>query len=91
LTARTYREPVAWQRAMALATSACALAWTMPTAEQLGLASLMRRSAVSVPSNVAEGFGRENRSDFLRFLRTAPVCLSLRDFVTERLRDLPTS
>ena len=71
MTARTYRELVAWQRAMALAKGVYAFVRTMPANEQFGLASQMRRSAVSVPSNIAEGYGRENRPDFLRFLRTA--------------------
>lgn len=44
---------------------------SFPDAEQYGLVAQMRRSAVSIPSNVAEGCGRETKADFARFLRTA--------------------
>ena len=64
MRARTYRGLIAWQRAMSLAKGVYSLVKTMPNSERFGLASQMRRSAVSVPSNTAEGFRRENRSDF---------------------------
>jgi len=44
---------------------------TLPDGEKFGLISHMRRSAVSVPSNIAEGFGRARKVEFVRFLEIA--------------------
>ncbi|MGD1915213.1 MAG: four helix bundle protein [Phycisphaerales bacterium] len=44
---------------------------SMPEGERFGLTNQMRRAAVSIPSNIAEGFGRESRGDLLKFLRIA--------------------
>ncbi|MFN4244438.1 MAG: four helix bundle protein [Tepidisphaerales bacterium] len=68
---RTFRDLVAWQKAMTLARSVYEVTTTMPDAEKFGLTMQMRRSAVSIPSNIAEGHGRQSRADYLRFLRLA--------------------
>ena len=59
---------VVWQKAMVFVTTIYKLTGSFPTSEQFALTSQIRRSAVSVPSNVAEGFGRGSTGDFVRFL-----------------------
>lgn len=68
---RSFRDLVAWQRAMDLVASVYALTRGLPDEERFGLTSQMRRAAVSVPSNIAEGYGRGHTADYLRFLRQA--------------------
>jgi four helix bundle protein len=68
---KTYRELEAWQRAMSLTEAVYSVTASFPKEEMYGLVSQMRRSAVSVPSNIAEGWGRRDRKDYLRFLRTS--------------------
>jgi four helix bundle protein len=68
---RTFRELVAWQKAMVLAKLVYRATVQMPREEQFGLTNQMRRAAVSVPSNIAEGFGRQSRLDLIKFLRVA--------------------
>jgi four helix bundle protein len=68
---KTFRDLIAWQKAMELAREVYQATKSMPEAERFGLTSQMRRAAVSTPSNIAEGHGRESRTDYLRFLRIA--------------------
>ena len=67
----TYQDLKVWQRAMELAESCYVGTRDFPKEEIYGLTSQMRRAAASVAANIAEGYGRESRGDFLRFLRTA--------------------
>jgi four helix bundle protein len=71
-----YRNAVVWQKAMALAEQACRLAGTLPAAERFGLRSQLSRAAVSVPSNIAEGWSRESRREKAQFLAIAQGSLS---------------
>ncbi len=56
---------------MALAESCYQLTGVFPKEEMFGLTSQIRRSAVSIPANIAEGHGRENTGSFIQFLRIA--------------------
>ena len=60
-----------WQDARALAGKVYVLSRDFPAYEQYGLVSQLRRSAVSVMSNIAEGYGRYSRKDFSHFLHMA--------------------
>jgi four helix bundle protein len=67
----SYKDLRVWQDAMTLA-EACYLATRkFPRAEMFGLTSQIRRSAASVPANIAEGHGRENTQPFIQHLRIA--------------------
>ena len=57
-----------WQRALDLVVECYRLSEQLPKTEQYGLSSQLRRAAVSVPANIAEGRGRGSQRDFARFL-----------------------
>jgi four helix bundle protein len=63
-----YRNLLVWQKAMHLAESIYLATATFPKDERFGLISQLRRAAVSVPSNIAEGQGRGNDGHFIQFL-----------------------
>jgi four helix bundle protein len=68
---KSYRELVAWQKAMNLVESVYLSTRNWPREENYGLTSQIRRAAVSVPSNIAEGQGRFSTKEFLRHLSIA--------------------
>lgn len=72
---KTFRELIVWQKAMSFVTDVYKITKSFPKIEQYGLTSQIQRSAVSVPSNIAEGFGREGLNDYLRFLNIAIASL----------------
>ena len=63
-----FRELKVWKKALSLVTEIYKLTKHFPKEEQFGLTSQIRRCAVSIPSNIAEGAGRESSKDFNRFL-----------------------
>ncbi len=63
-----FKELKIWQRSIDLAAKVYSLTAKFPDSEKFGLISQTRRSAVSVPSNIAEGSGRGSNKDFSRFL-----------------------
>ncbi len=68
MSIRNYTDLVAWQKAMLLAESVYRATKDMPREELYGLTSQMRRAAVSIPSNIAEGQGRRTDGEFLHML-----------------------
>ena len=68
---KTYEELEVWQAAMQLAERVYALQKRLPKEEVYGLGDQIRRAVVSVPSNIAEGFGRDSTADFIHFLYIA--------------------
>ncbi len=68
MSVRSYRDLVAWQKSMALVTDVYRCTRGFPTSEIYGLTAQLRRAAVSVPSNIAEGQGRSSTGEFRQFL-----------------------
>jgi len=69
--ANTYRDLVAWQKGIIFVKEIYAVTAGFPRSEMYGLTSQLRRAAVSIPSNIAEGQGRRLPRDFQLFLRHA--------------------
>jgi len=67
----SYRDLIVWQKAMALTKQVYLLTKSFPRDEIYGLTSQIRRCAVSIPSNIAEGRGRNSDKEFIRFLNIA--------------------
>jgi len=65
---KTFRDLFIWQKAMSVVTKTYEFTQNFPKEELFGLTSQIRRSAISIPSNIAEGFGRESNKEFSRFL-----------------------
>jgi four helix bundle protein len=63
-----YQQLIAWQKAIALVTEIYSATKSFPRDEIYGLTSQLRRAAVSVPSNIAEGQGRATKGEFVQFL-----------------------
>jgi four helix bundle protein len=100
-TRKTHRDLVVWRESMQLLVETYRVAAQLPDIERYGLASQLRRSAVSISANIAEGFGRSARGDYLRHLSIASGSLRelqtlleavtllqyLREAVTKRAED----
>jgi four helix bundle protein len=65
---QSHRDLQVWQRGMQIAEDIYALTAAFPADERFGLTSQLRRSAISVPANIAEGNARNSTKDYLRFL-----------------------
>lgn len=68
---RDFTDLRVWRSAMDLAEEVYRLTWTFPRQEHYGLANQLQRAAVSVPSNIAEGHGRSQSGEYMRFLSIA--------------------
>src|SRR3989344_5830843 len=73
---RSFSDLHAWQEAKNLAVETYRATQSFPAAEQFGLTSQMRRAAISVPANIAEGFARRTGKDKRGFYQTALASLS---------------
>ena len=73
---RTFKDLLVWQKAMELAKQIYLLTSQFPSEEKFGLMSQMRRAAVSVPSNIAEGQSRHTSGEFVQFLSHAEGSLA---------------
>jgi len=73
---RDYKNLLVWQKGITLAKEVYKLTSTFPSEEKFGLISQMRRAAVSVPSNIAEGQARNTRGEFIQFLSHAEGSLA---------------
>jgi four helix bundle protein len=68
---RSYQDLEVWQMGMDLVEDCYRLTRQFPREEQYGLTSQIRRAAVSIPANIAEGYGRDMTGSFIQFLRVA--------------------
>jgi four helix bundle protein len=68
---QTYRDLAVWQKSMELVVEVYRLAKILPPEETFGLASQIKRAAVSIPANIAEGYGRLHRKEYLHHLSVA--------------------
>src|SRR6266705_3834214 len=68
---RSYKDLVVWQKGIALAKLVYQLTKNYPSEEKFGLVAQMRRAAVSIPSNIAEGQARHTTGEFIQFLSHA--------------------
>ena len=71
MVVKNYTELIVWQKAMLAAESIYRLIAKLPKEEKFALADQMRRCAVSIPSNIAEGQERNTSADFIRFINIA--------------------
>ncbi len=68
---KSFEDLIAWQKAVALVTTMYRLSASWPAEERFGLTNQVRRASVSIPSNIAEGQGRQGSAELKRFLSIA--------------------
>ncbi|MFA6450845.1 MAG: four helix bundle protein [bacterium] len=78
---KSHKELIAYQKSYHLCLDVYKITKTFPKEEMYGIVSQMRRAAVSIPSNIAEGYARKNRTEYIQFLRIA--CGSLAELETQ--------
>ncbi|MCO5296326.1 MAG: four helix bundle protein [Fimbriimonadaceae bacterium] len=66
-----YKQLTVWRSAMDLVQEIYAATWDLPESERFGLSSQIRRAAVSIPANIAEGNGRAHAKEYAQFLNVA--------------------
>jgi four helix bundle protein len=73
---QSYRDLLVWQKGVALAKETYQVTRAFPVEEKFGLVSQMRRAAVSIPSNIAEGQARHTTGSFIQFISNAEGSLA---------------
>ncbi len=68
---KTYKDLIVWQKSMNIVSQIYQITKIFPVEERYGLILQIRRCAISIPSNIAEGYGRKSTGDYLRFLQVA--------------------
>ena len=68
---KSYKDLIVWQKSIKLVKEIYILTGNFPQNETYGLSSQMKRAAISIPSNIAEGYSRKNLKEYLQFLRVA--------------------
>ncbi len=68
---KSYKDLLVWQKSILLVKEVYQLTELFPADEKFGIISQIRRAVVSIPSNIAEGWGRMSRKNYIQFLRTA--------------------
>jgi four helix bundle protein len=68
---KSYRDLEVWRKGVELAVRVCHMARHFPASERFGLVAQIQRSALSVPANIAEGWGRGSTNEFVWFLKVA--------------------
>lgn len=91
---RNFKQLEVWQKSIDLTIMVYGLTRQLPDSERFGLITQMNRSAVSVPSNIAEGSSRSSEKDYRRFLEIALGSifeLETQFIITQKLNLLPTN
>lgn len=68
---KTFKDLIVWQKGYRLVLEIYRITKSFPKSEQYNLSQQMRRAAVSIPSNIAEGYGRKHKAEYNQFLRHA--------------------
>lgn len=97
MSIKSYKELDIWKKGIGIVDSVYAITKGFPREEQFGLAVQMRRSAVSIPSNIAEGFVRQHNREYRQFLyialgscaelETQTIVSCNRDYVSKKVSD----
>lgn len=65
----TYKDLIVWQKSIVLVTKIYSATHSFPASEKFGIVSQLNRACISIPTNIAEGWGRESSKNYLQFLR----------------------
>ncbi len=84
----SYRNLIVWQKSVALVTDIYTLTKSFPQEEKFGIVSQLNRASVSIPSNIAEGWGRESSKNYLQFLRISRGSLMEKETLLEISKNL---